>query len=143
MAAADDRVRERLDALGSFIRDQRQKAEMSLRELADKANISNPYLSQLERGLHEPSVRVLTSIASALNLSAETLLRSAGMLDAEAGADGVEEPSTEEAIARDPRLTDEQRASLLAVYRSYVELNAAEAGGAAGAPADAPAADGG
>lgn len=125
MAAPDERVREGLDALGAFIREQRQKAEMSLRELADKANISNPYLSQVERGLHEPSVRVLTSIASALNLSAETLLRSAGLLEGD--PDTPRQPTTEEAIATDPLLTDDQRASLLAVYRNYVELNDAAA----------------
>jgi transcriptional regulator with XRE-family HTH domain len=122
MAAPDERVRERLDALGSFIRDQRQKAEMSLRELADKANISNPYLSQVERGLHEPSVRVLTSIASALNLSAETLLRSAGLLDGE--SDAARRRETEEVIATDPLLRDDQRETLLAVYRNYLEVNA-------------------
>jgi transcriptional regulator with XRE-family HTH domain len=121
MATPDDRVREQLDALGSFIRDQRKNAEMSLRELADKANISNPYLSQVERGLHEPSVRVLSSIAGALNLSAETLLRSAGLLDE--AADGPQ-PETADAIARDPSLTSEQRAALLSVYRSYVQVNA-------------------
>jgi transcriptional regulator with XRE-family HTH domain len=122
MAAPDERVREQLDSLGSFIRDQRHKAEMSLRELADKANISNPYLSQVERGLHEPSVRVLNSIANALNVSAETLLRSAGLLDDDGDARRRE---TEEAIGADPLLTDDQRSSLLAVYRSYVEGNAA------------------
>lgn len=121
MASPDDRVREQLDALGSFIRDQRKNAEMSLRELADKANISNPYLSQVERGLHEPSVRVLTSIAGALNLSAETLLRSAGLLD---GAADDPQPETADAIARDPLLTGEQRAALLSVYRSYLQVNA-------------------
>lgn len=121
MATPDDRVREQLDALGSFIRDQRKNAEMSLRELADKANISNPYLSQVERGLHEPSVRVLTSIAGALNLSAETLLRSAGLIDE--AADGTQ-PETADAIARDPLLTAEQRAALLSVYRSYLQVNA-------------------
>jgi transcriptional regulator with XRE-family HTH domain len=124
MAAPDERVREQLDSLGSFIRDQRHKAEMSLRELADKANISNPYLSQVERGLHEPSVRVLNSIANALNVSAETLLRSAGLLD----DDDAHKHETEEAIGADPLLTDDQRSSLLAVYRSYVEGNEASEG---------------
>lgn len=122
MATPDERVREQLDALGSFIRDQRQKAEMSLRELADKANISNPYLSQVERGLHQPSVRVLTSIAGALNLSAETLLRSAGLLEGE--SEEARRRETEEVIATDPLLTDEQRQVLLSVYRSYVDVNA-------------------
>jgi transcriptional regulator with XRE-family HTH domain len=116
--AADDRVREQLDALGAFIREQRQRAELSLRELADRANISNPYLSQIERGLHEPSVRVLTSIADALELSADTLLRSAGMIKGEPSEGS--RLDTETAIRVDPNLTPDQRDSLLAVYRSYV-----------------------
>jgi transcriptional regulator with XRE-family HTH domain len=81
--------------------------------------VSNPYLSQLERGLHEPSVRVLQSIAKALNVSADTLLAHAG-LDDDAPADEV---STEAAIRQDARLTDEQKQALLTVYRSYVESN--------------------
>ena len=88
-------------ALGAFIREQRNAAHLSLRALADKAGVSNPYLSQIERGLHEPSVRVLTSIASALNVSAETLLRQAGAL-------GPDEPGTTNptvaAIGREYRL---------------------------------------
>lgn len=91
---------------------------MSLRELAARTNVSNPYLSQIERGLHEPSVRVLRAIAHALNMSVEALMAQAGLVDPPP-RDGV--PSVEEAIAADPHLTDEQRAALLAVYRSYVE----------------------
>lgn len=126
--ASDDVVREQLAALGAFIREQRQRGELSLRELADRAGISNPYLSQLERGLHQPSVRVLSSIAGALNVSAETLLRHAGLLGADS-TDGSSEPATtEDAIGADPALTDEQRASLLAVYRSYVAGNSRRAG---------------
>jgi len=120
--AGDDLVRGQLEALGAFIRAQRTQAEMSLRELAEKANISNPYLSQIERGLHEPSVRVLKALAAALNLSVETLLARAGVLsDTDAG----HQPSgTEQAILTDPALTGEQRRALLAVYRSYVEATA-------------------
>ena len=70
----------RLDDLGTYIREQRKLAQLSLRELAEIAQVSNPYLSQLERGLHEPSVRVLRSIAKALNLSAESMLEHAGFL---------------------------------------------------------------
>ncbi len=69
------------EALGDFIRSQRKLANLSLRDMAERTNVSNPYLSQLERGLHEPSVRVLKSIAQALNLSAETLLAQAGVLE--------------------------------------------------------------
>jgi transcriptional regulator with XRE-family HTH domain len=116
--AVDDGFREQLQALGEFIRAQRQQAQMSLRDLADRTNVSNPYLSQIERGLHEPSMRVLKSISDALNVSLETLLARAGMASAEDGdaAGG----GTEAAILGDPALSDEQKASLLAVYRSYV-----------------------
>lgn len=113
----DDGVNQ-LQVLGEFIHAQRKQAQLSLRELSEKTNVSNPYLSQIERGLHEPSVRVLKAIALALNLSVETMLVRAGLLSDEHGDDGG--PSdTETAIQRDERLTDEQRASLLAVYRSY------------------------
>jgi transcriptional regulator with XRE-family HTH domain len=116
--AADEAVREQLQALGEFIRTQRKAAQMSLRDLADATNVSNPYLSQIERGLHEPSVRVLRAIASALNLSMEAMLVRAGLLDADDG-DGTSRLDVETAICSDPALTEVQRASLLAVYRSY------------------------
>ena len=115
------------EALGAFIRTQRQMANLSLRQLADLTNLSNPYLSQVERGLHEPSVRVLKAISGALNLSAETLLAQAGLVDAVTGekADVPEEVGederTEAAIAADKRLTDDQKAALIAVYRSMVD----------------------
>src|SRR4051812_35376739 len=99
-------------------------AELSLRELAARTNVSNPYLSQIERGLHEPSVRVLKAIAGALNMSAESLLKQAGLLEEEGGSDTASR-STEEAMMADEALTSEQRGALLAVYRSYVEANAA------------------
>jgi len=121
--AGDDLVREQLEALGGFIRTQRHQAQLSLRELAERANVSNPYLSQIERGLHEPSVRVLKAIAGALGVSPDTLLVRAGLL-ADDAASRSEPPGTEATIERDPALTDDQRASLLAVYRSYVEANA-------------------
>ena len=111
---------DQLHALGAFIRAQRQLANLSLRQMADLAHVSNPYLSQLERGLHEPSVRVLQSIAKALNVSAETLLTHAG-IDDEAEA---ELPDTESAIRADDRLSDDQKQALLSVYRSYVQANA-------------------
>src|SRR5215472_16256032 len=92
----------RRSALGAFIRSQRELANLSLRQMASLADISNPYLSQIERGLHEPSVHVLRSIAQALNLSAETLLAQAGLLD-----DKEPKPAsgdTEAAIRNDERL---------------------------------------
>lgn len=123
----DETARQQLKTLGDFIREQRQNAELSLRDLAARTNVSNPYLSQIERGLHEPSVRVLKAIAGALNMSAETLLVQAGLIEEAVG--GSPPPSkgkkatTEEAIAADKRLTPEQRTALLAVYHSYVEAN--------------------
>ena len=114
---------DQIKTLGDFIRSQRKQAEMSLRELAAKANVSNPYISQIERGLNEPSMRVLRSISSALNLPLDTLLIRAGLLDedSEAAADRI--MSVEEAVAGDPNLTKDQRDSLMAVYRSYVAAN--------------------
>ena len=116
------------EALGAFIRQQRQRANLSLRQLAERTSLSNPYLSQVERGLHQPSVRVLKAISDALNLSAETLLAEAGLIDALAGAGphdgqaGTEPaaPSTEEAILADKRLGDDQKTALITVYRSMV-----------------------
>ncbi len=110
-----------LERLGRIIREQRTLAEMSLRELAARTDVSNPYLSQHERGLHEPSVRVLRAIAKALNMSAEALMVQAGMIDAP--DDAEPHPTVLDAVRSDPNLTDEQRAALVAVYRSYVDAN--------------------
>jgi transcriptional regulator with XRE-family HTH domain len=119
----DDAARKQLESLGGFIRERRKQAQYSLRDLADRANVSNPYLSQIERGLHTPSVRVLKAIAAALNVSAESLLVQAGLL--EANEEGGPAPSVEDAIRADTRLSDEQRSAMLAVYRSYVAQNTA------------------
>ena len=117
------------EALGAFIRTQRQLANLSLRQLADLTSLSNPYLSQVERGLHQPSVRVLKAISDALDVSAETLLAEAGLVDAvNAGAEAADAgepaaapvPATEDAIRADERLSEEQRAALIAVYRSML-----------------------
>jgi transcriptional regulator with XRE-family HTH domain len=118
------------EALGAFIRTQRRMANLSLRQLAELTQLSNPYLSQIERGLHQPSVRVLKQISDALNLSAETLMAQAGLIDAVAdgaagGNDGTEAtpktvPPTEDAIRADERLSAEQKAALIAVYRSML-----------------------
>jgi transcriptional regulator with XRE-family HTH domain len=115
------------EALGAFIRQQRQRAGLSLRQMAELTSLSNPYLSQVERGLHEPSVRVLRAISEALNLSAERLLTEAGLIDAMAGrarretGDGPAVWATEDAIRDDQRLNDDQKAALIAVYRSMVD----------------------
>lgn len=123
------------EALGTFIRSQRKMANLSLRQLAELTSLSNPYLSQVERGLHQPSVRVLKAISDALNLSAETLLAQAGLVDAVVGeaadtdqatqhaqvgdATGRKVP-TEDAIRADERLSDDQKAALIAVYRTML-----------------------
>ena len=136
----DKTAREAWDAqretLGAFIREQRTRANLSLRQLAELTSLSNPYLSQIERGLHQPSVRVLKAISDALNLSAETLLAQAGLIDAMAGtrADhrpggaaaaggtppGQGVPGVEEAIRAEPRLSEEQKTALISVYRTML-----------------------
>jgi transcriptional regulator with XRE-family HTH domain len=115
----DDYERHR-QALGEWIRAQRKLQNLSLRQMAALAQISNPYLSQLERGLHSPSVHVLRSIARALNVSAETLLEQAGLLDPDSAEDA---PDTAAAIWADPGLTAQQKEALIAVYRSYRAAN--------------------
>ncbi len=123
MTPADAAGRRQLEALGELIRKQRQQAELTLRDLAERANVSNPYLSQIERGLHEPSVRVLKAIAGALNLSAEQLLVQAGVL--EGNEHDAPRPATvEEAVRADARLSNDQRAALMSVYNSFVEDDA-------------------
>jgi len=111
------------EALGAFIRSQRKLANLSLRQLAELTSLSNPYLSQVERGLHQPSVRALKSIADALNVSAETLLAEAGLLDAMTPAKPHGGPplQTEAAIRADQRLSEAQRTALIAVYRSMLD----------------------
>jgi transcriptional regulator with XRE-family HTH domain len=109
------------NVLGSFIRAQRRLANLSLRQLSALTEVSNPYLSQIERGLHEPSLHVLRSIADALNISAETILESAGLIDQDEGGDDPD--ATDRAIRTDRRLTEAQRTALLAVYRSYLDAN--------------------
>jgi transcriptional regulator with XRE-family HTH domain len=120
-----------MDALGGFIRAQRHLANLSLREMASLTSVSNAYLSQIERGLHQPSLKVLRSIADALNLSTEQMLSQAGWMRGGNGHGAEPEqpapsnpgagPSTEDAIRRDPRLSPAQREALLGVYRSFVE----------------------
>ena len=109
-----------MQALGQFIRTQRSLARLSLRELAGLTDLSNAYLSQVERGLHEPSVRVLKAIAEALDLSSATLLAQAGLLrDDEARPEDAPVERTEATIRADPTLSEDQKEALLAVYRSY------------------------
>jgi transcriptional regulator with XRE-family HTH domain len=122
-----------LERLGNFIREQRQRADLSLRELAARTSVSNPYLSQIERGLHEPSVRILRSIAVALKIPAATLLAEAGLLE-DTGEQPRLAPATEIAIEADPELTDEQRAELLAHYKELRSQNRRARSAAAASP---------
>ena len=105
------------DMLGAYIRTQRQMADLSLRQLSAQSKVSNAYLSQVERGLHKPSVSVLRAIAQALNLSAETLLAQAGLFDPSEAAT-TQRVTVETAIDADPHLTPENKRVLLGVYRS-------------------------
>ena len=109
------------DNFGDFIRSQRKLAEMSQRELAKLADLSDAYLSQLERGLHEPSVRVLNGLSDALNVPTERLLRFLGRSEHAEGA--ADEVTTESAILLDEALTDVQKQSLLDIYRSFIAAN--------------------
>jgi transcriptional regulator with XRE-family HTH domain len=111
-------IESRLRDLGEFIRDQRRNARLSLRKLSETAGISNPYLSQIERGLRKPSADILQSIARALRISAETLYVRAGIL--EPRDDGAD---LEQAILRDDTLNDRQKAALVEVYRSFQHEN--------------------
>ena len=113
-----DPWKSQMEALGAFIRAQRKLADLSLRELAELTDLSNPYLSQLERGLHQPSVRVLKAIAKALDLSAATLLAQAGLLDDSYSGGSGSPPHVEAAIRADPALSESEKAALIAVYRS-------------------------
>jgi transcriptional regulator with XRE-family HTH domain len=120
MAADETQWDPHLRELGEYIRLQRQMADLSLRRLAELTHVSNAYLSQIERGLHQPSLRVLRSIAQALNVSADTLLLQAGMIGSGDGSGEPPKPTdTEAVITNDPNLTGEERDALLRVYRSF------------------------
>ncbi|MEA2497842.1 MAG: hypothetical protein QOH26_247 [Actinomycetota bacterium] len=108
----------KLGELGSFIREQRRGASLSLRKLSETAGISNPYLSQIERGLRKPSAEILQAIAGALRISAETLYVRAGILDERRDRD------LESEILQDPHLTDEQKRTLRELYRQFVRSGA-------------------
>lgn len=112
-----------LHDVGEFIRLQRENAQKSIRDLARAAGVSNPYLSQIERGMRRPSADILQQIARALEISAETLYVRAGILD----GTPPEVSSVPEAIHADPALTGEQKQSLLSVYRSFLAAQGASA----------------
>lgn len=107
-----------VSGLGGFIREQRDQAQMSLRQLAKAAEVSNPYLSQVERGLRKPSAEILWRIAQGLRISAESLYVQAGILDEREGDEAVTT-----AIAADPTLTERQRTTLLQIYAAFQAEN--------------------
>jgi transcriptional regulator with XRE-family HTH domain len=110
------------NGLGSFIRAQRELANLSMRQLAEIAKISNPYLSQVERGLYKPSADVLKQIAGALHLSAETMYVQAGLLDDTPPTEG-DARDVEAAVRLDPRLTVDQKDTLIRIYRSFLGIS--------------------
>jgi transcriptional regulator with XRE-family HTH domain len=122
MARLSDRAADAMGSVGEYLAEQRRQAQLSLRQLSDLAGVSNPYLSQIERGLRKPSADVLQQLAKALRISAETLYIRAGILDPEDGrATGVVD-----AILLDPLLNERQKRVLLDVYGSFVRENAPE-----------------
>ena len=127
VAAERSKVSATGSQVGEFIREQRNAARVSLRELARTAGVSNPYLSQVERGLRKPSAEILASIAKGLKISAETLYEQAGILDRRSG-----NPDTVAAIRADPSLSERHKAVLLELYETYVREHATSAS----APAD-------
>jgi len=112
---AKTKVGETVESLGDFLRQRRVAAELSLRQLAEQTGVSNPYLSQIERGLRRPSAEVLQQLAKALRISAEQLYVQAGILNPDDG----QVRSVELAILGDPVLTERQKQSLLDVYQSF------------------------
>ena len=115
------KVGKTVESLGDYLREQRVASRLSLRQLAEQAGVSNPYLSQIERGLRKPSAEVLQQIAKALRISAEQLYIRAGIVSPEDGVGG----SVELAVLADTGLTERQKQSLLDVYASFLALNAA------------------
>ena len=116
---AKGKVGKTVETLGDYLRQQREGAQLSLRQLAEQAGVSNPYLSQIERGLRRPSAQVLQQLAKALRISAEQLYVRAGIVSPEEGVGG----SVELAILGDSALTERQKQSLLDVYASFLAVN--------------------
>jgi transcriptional regulator with XRE-family HTH domain len=140
MASGDDikgELESRWRDLGEFIREQRNLGQLSLRKLSEKADVSNPYLSQIERGLRRPSAEILRQIARALEISSEELYVRAGILD-----EREDQPDVDSAIRGDRRLTEDQKKTLLSVYESFRRQNGVEDDPAAGALTAAPDDDG-
>ncbi len=119
---AKSKVGQTVESLGDYLKEQRTESRLSLRQLALQAGVSNPYLSQIERGLRKPSAEVLQQIARALRISAEQLYVRAGILSPDDGVGG----SVELAVLGDTGLTERQKLSLLDVYSSFIAMNSAE-----------------
>jgi transcriptional regulator with XRE-family HTH domain len=120
--------------IGTFIRDLRRNAQISLRQLAEQAGVSNPYLSQIERGLRKPSAEVLAQLANALRVSTPLMYLRAGLLEKHEGQDVLG------AIAADPELTIAQKQSLTQIYETFRRENARSATAEEAVPAEAPVA---
>jgi transcriptional regulator with XRE-family HTH domain len=117
---ARSKVGKTVESLGDYLREQRESSRLSLRQLAEQAGVSNPYLSQIERGLRRPSAEVLQQLAKALRISAEQLYLRAGIVSPDEGIGG----SVELAVLGDPQLSERQKQTLLDVYASFLALNA-------------------
>jgi len=117
---ARSKVGKTVESLGDYLREQRESSRLSLRQLAEQAGVSNPYLSQIERGLRRPSAEVLQQLAKALRISAEQLYLRAGIVSLDEKVGG----SVELAVLGDPRLSERQKQTLLDVYASFLALNA-------------------
>jgi transcriptional regulator with XRE-family HTH domain len=118
---ATNKVAKTVEGLGDYLREQRVSSRLSVRQLAEQAGVSNPYLSQIERGLRRPSAEVLQQLAKALRISAEQLYLRAGIVSPDDGVGG----SVELAVLGDQALTERQKQTLLDVYASFITLNAA------------------
>ncbi len=120
---ARSKVGKTVESLGEYLREQRVSSRLSVRQLAEQAGVSNPYLSQIERGLRRPSAEVLQQLAKALRISAEQLYLRAGIVSPDEGVGG----SVELAVLGDPVLSERQKQTLLDVYASFLALNAGSA----------------
>jgi transcriptional regulator with XRE-family HTH domain len=127
MARLSDRAAGAVGSVGEYLAEQRRHAQLSLRQLSDLAGVSNPYLSQIERGLRKPSADVLQQLAKALRISAETLYIRAGILDPDDESDSARRtPGVVDAVLLDPALNERQKRVLLDVYASFVRENTPE-----------------
>jgi len=117
---ARSKVGKTVESLGDYLREQRESSRLSLRQLAEQAGVSNPYLSQIERGLRRPSAEVHQQLAKALRISAEQLYLRAGIVSLDEKVGG----SVELAVLGDPKLSERQKQTLLDVYASFLALNA-------------------